>query len=235
MSAPGGTGEEVRREARLAGRVATGAGAGALVAVPFVLILALVVSEAQWLERIDRGVADRLNLWALARPGVVGLLEVVEVATSPWVFRLAVLVAAAVLWRGGARRLATWAVVTMAVGGLLNVVVKELVARARPTFADPVSFAGAYSFPSGHAQNSMMGAAVLLLVVVPVLGRGGRAVAWTLGAAVVLVTGFDRVALGVHFLSDVVAGWIVALAVVAGTLVGFGAPHRGRSRRSTAA
>lgn len=232
MSAQGSTGEEVRQEARLVVRVAAGAGLGGLVAVPFVLLLALVVTEAEWLERIDQGVADRVNLWALARPGVVRLLEVVEVLTSPWMFRLAVLVVAVVLWRGGARRLATWAVVTMAVGGLLNVAVKEVVARARPTFDDPVSFAGAYSFPSGHAQNSLMGVAVLLLVVLPVLGRGARRAALAAGAAVVLLTGFDRVGLGVHFLSDVVAGWIIGGAVVVGTVVAFGAPHRRRSSRS---
>ena len=49
------------------------------------------------------------------------------------------------------------------------------------------------------------------------LRRPGRGSPTRLGAAVVLLTGFDRVALGVHYVSDVLAGWVVALAVLAGT------------------
>ena len=51
--------------------------------------------------------------------------------------------------------------------------------------------------------------------------RAGRWLAYALGVAVVLLTGFDRVALGVHYVSDVVAGWIVALACLAGTAGAF--------------
>lgn len=216
---------QVRREARLVTRVAAGAGVGALVAVPFVLVLALVVAEADWLARLDDGLAEGLHAWAGPRPGVVTALEVVSRVSGPWPVRVVVLFAAALLWRAGSRRLATWAVTTMAIGGILNLLVKLLVQRARPTFAEPVAVADNFSFPSGHAQNSMTGVAVLLLIVLPLLSRRGRVLAWVLGIAAVVVTGFDRVALGVHFLSDVVAGWILALALVAGTVVAFGRPH----------
>jgi membrane-associated phospholipid phosphatase len=223
---PVDTGTQVRREAGLVARLAAGAGLGALVAIPFVLILALVVSESEWLERIDRGAADDLNRWALSRPGMVGVLEALEAVTAPWSFRIVVLVVAVLLWRARSVRLATWAVTTMAVGGLLNLAVKQLVERARPTFPEPVAFANDFSFPSGHAQNSMMGTAVLLLIVLPLLSPRGKVVAWAVGAVIVLVTGFDRIGLGVHFVSDVLAGWIMALAVVTGTTVAFGGPHR---------
>ena len=68
----------------------------------------------------------------------------------------------------------------------------------------------------------MLGVGVLILIFLPVLSRAGRVVAYALGAAVVLLTGFDRVALGVHFVSDVVAGWVVAIACPR--------EHRGRVR-----
>ena len=55
--------------------------------------------------------------------------------------------------------------------------------------------------------------------------------AWSVGAVLVLLTGFDRIALGVHYVSDVVAGWFAAGAVLAGTTVAFGA-WRGRQREA---
>ena len=150
---------------------------------------------------------------------------------SPNTFRVAVVVVAVALWRSGARRLAIWAVVTTAVGALLGVVLKQLVHRARPTFPDPVASAGSYSFPSGHALGSFLGCGILLLIALPLLGRTGRAWAWAAAAFLVLLTGFDRIALGVHFVSDVVGGWVAAGALLVGTTTAFGA-WRGARRPS---
>ena len=227
---------ERRCEARapkhgLAGRLALGAGAAALVAIPFTLIMLLVLSEWEPLARLDRGVADDLNNVARGDAGLVDTLKMASTALSPWVFRLAVVGVAVWLWHRGARRLAAWAVVTMAIGGVLGVVLKLLVDRARPTFPEPVATASGYSFPSGHALNSFLGVGVLLLVFLPVLSRAGRAVAFTVGAVVVLLTGYDRVALGVHYVSDVVAGWVVALACLAGTGAAFEIWRREQGRR----
>ncbi|MGN6244286.1 MAG: phosphatase PAP2 family protein [Motilibacteraceae bacterium] len=216
--------------ARLAVRLATGALLAGLVALPFLLLLLLVEGKYEGLENVDRGVADGLNGWALQHAGVVHLLDTLAVVLAPNTFRAVVVAVAVWLWVHRARRLALWAVVTLAVGGVLGVVLKHVVARARPTFPDPVASASSYSFPSGHALNSMLGTAIVLLVVLPVLGPRWRAVAWAVGAFLVLLTGFDRIALGVHFLSDVLAGWFVALAVVVGSTVAFGAWGRLRSR-----
>ncbi|HEX7187922.1 MAG TPA: phosphatase PAP2 family protein [Actinomycetes bacterium] len=215
----------------LAGRLALGAGAAALVAFPFTLLMLLVLSEWEPLDRLDRDVADRLNDVARGDSGLVDTLEFASDALSPWVFRLAVLAVAVWLWRRGAQRLAAWSVVTMAIGGILGVVLKLLVDRARPSFPEPVAHASGYSFPSGHALNSFLGVGVLLLVFLPVLTRVGRAVAFTLGAALVLLTGYDRVALGVHYVSDVLAGWAVALACLVGTGAGFEIWRREHGRR----
>ena len=217
---------EVRRQGGLALRLAAGAGLAALVATPFVFLMLLVTSESEELESVDRSVADAANAWAVTRPWAVDTLDVLEQVLAPWTFRAVVLVAAVLVWRRGARRLATWAVVTMAVGGTLGVVAKSLVERARPTFAEPVATASWYSFPSGHALNSMLGAGVLLLLALPHLRRRGRIAAWSTAIAVVALTGFDRIGLGVHFVSDVLAGWVVALAVLAGTTVAFGTRQR---------
>jgi undecaprenyl-diphosphatase len=109
----------------------------------------------------------------------------------------------------------------MAIGGVLGVVLKLIVERSRPAFPEPVATAGGYSFPSGHALNSMLCVLILILVFLPVLSRAGRIVAYVVGGLAVLLTGYDRIALGVHYVSDVLAGWAVALACVAGTSAAF--------------
>lgn len=205
----------------LLGRLALGGGVAAVVTVPFLALMLLVESEWEPLEGLDRSVADSLNSVARGDSALVRVLDAGAVVFDPWVFRALVLGVAIWLWRRGAQRLAAWAVVTMAIGGVLGVLLKLLVDRARPAFPEPVAHASGYSFPSGHALNSMLGVGVLILVFLPVLSRTGRLVASVLGALAVLATGFDRVALGVHFVSDVLAGWVVALAVLAGTAAAF--------------
>lgn len=220
MAATGSS--ETIQELRLVRRLLLAAGVAALAALPFLALLLLVRTGYAPLAELDSGLAERLNDWARRRPAAVTALEVLDVVTSPWVFRGLVLAAAIWLWRRGRRRLATWAALTMAVGGVLGVALKLLVDRARPAFEDPVSSFPGLSFPSGHALNSMLGAAILLLALLPMLDRRGRVVGWVVAVVAVLVTGFDRVAVGAHFLSDVLGGWTLALALVIGTGTAFG-------------
>jgi membrane-associated phospholipid phosphatase len=205
----------------LTGRLALGGLAALAVAVPFTLLVLLVLSKWSPLASLDARVADDLNTFARERSWLVDLLRTLSKVLDPWVFRALVVGVAGWLWTRGARRLAIWAVTTMAIGGVLGVVLKLLVTRARPAFDQPVAHASGYSFPSGHAVNSFLGVGVLILVFLPVLSPAGRRLAYGLGAFVVLLTGFDRVALGVHYVSDVVAGWIVALACLVGTAGAF--------------
>lgn len=191
----------------------------------------LVISEWEPLERLDRGLADNLNDLARGNDTLVSALRVAAVVFDPWVFRIVVLAVAIWLWHRGARRLAAWSVTTAVIGGVLGVLLKLLVERARPAFPEPVAHASGYSFPSGHALNSMLCAGILLLIFLPVLTRGGRILAYLAAAAAVLITGYDRVALGVHYLSDVVAGWVVAAAVLAGTSGAFEIWRREHGRR----
>jgi membrane-associated phospholipid phosphatase len=205
----------------LGGRLALGGLATLAVAVPFTLLALLVLGNWSPLARLDADVADSLNSVARSRPWLVDTLRVLAGVLSPWVFRAVVVGVALWLWTRGARRLALWSLVTMVIGGVLAAALKLVVERARPSFDEPVAHAAGFSFPSGHAVNSFLCVGIVVLVFLPVLTRAGRVLAYSVGAFLVLLTGFDRVALGVHYVSDVVAGWIVALACLAGTFGGF--------------
>jgi membrane-associated phospholipid phosphatase len=208
-------------ERRLGRRFATAAAAAFLAAVPFTLLVVLVLAKAPWLSRLDQSVANRMHRLVLESPALTSGLKWVGVVTEPWVLRVIALVIAVVLWRRGSRRVALWLGVTMAVGGVLGVVLKDVVARARPTFVDPIAVAGGYSFPSGHALNSMLFGACLVVLWHPRLRGGPRIAAWAATVAFVLLVAFDRVGLGVHYVSDVVAGWVVGLATVLATVSAF--------------
>lgn len=135
-----------------------------------------------------------------------------------------VVATAVCLWAWLRRDLRTrswWAFATMMVGWNLALVLKYLVARARPVVADPVSHAPGYSFPSGHAANAAILAMALVILVWPLLEHRGRTVAVAVGAAYTVITALDRVYLGVHFPSDVIGGLLLGAGLVGASYLGY--------------
>jgi len=94
-------------------------------------------------------------------------------------------------------------------GWLLNSVIKSLVARDRPTLVPHLVEAGGHSFPSGHSFNSAVVFLATALVFSAMTPR--RPIRRTIIGTAVLLTwmiAYSRVWLGVHFPSDVIAGWL---------------------------
>jgi membrane-associated phospholipid phosphatase len=192
-----------------------------LIIGPFAALTAAVVVTAPGVLGVDAALASRLHRVVAPRPGLGHALELIGVITLPWCLRGLALIAALLLWRRGRGRAAGWLVLTMAAGGLLGAVLKQVFERARPFWPDPITVVNGYSYPSGHALTSMLAAGCLMVL----LRTGHRPAArrsrwstgsglWSAAGAFVLLVGVDRVALGVHYLTDVLAGWTLGLAVV---------------------
>ncbi len=197
-------------------------GAGfAAAAVPVTLLGYAATHGWTPLRSLDTGVADSLHGWALRTPGVVTVLDWVSTVLDPWVLRLGAAAGVAILIVRGRRLLALWIAVTIVGAGVLGFLLKDLVRRARPDLTDAVAVAPGYSFPSGHALNSLVAAGVVMLLVAPVVSRSWRFVFWGAGFGLVVLVGFARVGLGVHYLSDVVAGWLVGLGWLVVAAVAF--------------
>jgi undecaprenyl-diphosphatase len=190
------------------------------------------VARAGWLRELDASVADTLHTYAVGHPAWVRFMTVWSIVFHPTVLRIVAAVLVVWLLRRGARTVAAWVALTFVAGGVAGVLLKLLFGRGRPELLDPVARAPGYAFPSGHAMTSALFAAVVLLVLLPVVRRKrpamrpvSRAALWiALWIAAVLVpfvTGLSRVALGVHWTSDVVAGWLFGLAIVAVTATGY--------------
>jgi membrane-associated phospholipid phosphatase len=207
---------------RLGLRLVVASGAVVGLAVPFVVLALLVAAAWDPLLDLDESTADRLHVYALAHPAWVHVLKVATTVFAPWTFRVLVLLLAGWLVYQRAPRLAAWAVTAMITGGVLGPVAKSVVDRSRPYLADPVAYAPGPAFPSGHALNATLGCGVILLVLLPVLpGRRVRALGWALAATVALGTSYTRVALGVHWLSDVLGGILLGAAVLLATAAAF--------------
>jgi undecaprenyl-diphosphatase len=135
-----------------------------------------------------------------------------------------------VLLRAGRRRDAGLFLFALAGGGVLNVALKLAYARARPSFEHPLATAHGFSFPSGHAMGTCLLAGMLVVLASregPLqahrAGVLGLALVWTLSM------GLSRIVLGVHFPSDVLAGYAAGLGWLALSLVLIGGPARARA------
>src|SRR4029453_8086163 len=138
-------------------------------------------------------------------------------------------VAGWLLWRRQPRP-AVFVLVTLVGNSVLNTVGRRAIHRARPGLPAPVAHAAGMSFPSGHAQAAVVAYSVLLLVFLPSLRGPWRRLAIGFAVVMVLGIGFSRVALGVHYASDVLAGYVLGVAWVAAMIAAFDAWRRERGR-----
>lgn len=200
---------------RYGARVALVAGSVAASAVVFSSI-AFNVIEGGPLIRWDGTVADALNSWVRGRRDVLRVLEGVSFLGRPAVLALIVLGVAAWISRLDRVRPAVFLVTTTLTGALLGSAVKLLVDRPRPVVDHPVSSAFGKSFPSGHAMHSTVVYGAVCLVLMPLLTHRGRRVLAAAAVAAVGAIGSSRLFLGVHFLTDVIGGFLLGGVWLAG-------------------
>lgn len=178
-------------------------GAAAL-AVALALIVAIALLQ-RW------GMVTGLNRGLMTAAGQVRDTGAGAIVTS--VMRMAssvggtggrlVLMAIAIIWllvdRRG--RDALWLVATVVGGTLLNLALKQLFAEPRPDLLPHLDIVHSYSFPSGHAAGNLIFFGALAMLA---RSRAG----WVVATLCIVVIGVSRIWLGVHWPSDVVAGWI---------------------------
>jgi undecaprenyl-diphosphatase len=184
--------------------------------------------------------ADRYAQEVAARwrsPALTSFMRFMTLFGKLWVLGLiSVPVAAALVRARSHRRLYAFAA-TMVGGALLNPALKEAFRRARPSGIDALASSHGYSFPSGHAMGAMMLFGSLAYVIYFSIdhSRRMRVLTVVLCALVILTIGGSRVYLGVHYLSDVLAGFAAGLCWVAVCLSGTEAWVRWRDWRRKSA
>lgn len=169
-----------------------------------VILLALV-----WLAMLlfGTGTADRRVLALLYAGGKPALVTAAEVFTffgqPPLLIVLGLLAAAWLWWRHWPGYALTVAAVTL-FGRALAELQKYLIDRPRPAELAHLVHEHTPSFPSGHATSSMIVYLTLAVVLTP---RRLRRTAVAAAIVLSLLIGLSRLMLGVHWPSDVIAGW----------------------------
>ncbi|TWT88885.1 undecaprenyl pyrophosphate phosphatase [Pseudobythopirellula maris] len=146
----------------------------------------------RWLEELMR------DFTALGGVGVTTLITVF---------------AAGLLWLQDKRRVATLLLVAVVGGTLLGLLLKSGFDRPRPDLVPHGSHVYTRSFPSGHSMTAAV--VYLTLGATVAAAQRGRRLRWFVMGSAVLVTvavGMSRVYLGVHWPTDVLAGWAIGVA-----------------------
>lgn len=195
--------------------------------------LAEDVADHEWIVPLDRGVAALLHAHASAL--LTSALTAVTTLGSALVLVPITIAAVLELIRRHRRAHAVLMGAALTGAEALNTTLKLAFARPRPSFADPLASAAGFSFPSGHAMVSLVVYGALAFVVsATVRSRRAKGLIVLSALMLILAIGFSRVYLGVHFPSDVLAGYSAGLAWLmvccALTLIG---TSRRRGRRAS--
>lgn len=113
-------------------------------------------------------------------------------------------------------------------GSVLNDILKPLFHRGRPETAWEFIHQPSWSFPSGHAMGSLVGYGFLaMLLLERRRDRWSRITIITVAVVLIAITGFSRLYLGVHYLSDVVGGYVAGAVWLVVCIAGY---HVDRTR-----
>jgi YegS/Rv2252/BmrU family lipid kinase len=202
--------------------------------LPFTIITLLVFGDWPPLRRWDLSVAAEVAEYGAVHQNVVQFWQVVSAVSVPWTARGIIVVVAAYFWHRRARLLAVWLVVTAGAELGLAQAVKHIFDRPRP--AQMLVEADGWSYVSGHAAAAFVLAGALGVVLPSVRGwrRRFRLLVTLPVIAVVWIVSVDRVVLNVQYVSDVLGGWALGLAILTATSIGFGLRPGLRRRRRRA-
>lgn len=127
---------------------------------------------------------------------------------SSTVLTLVVVVTTCFLALRGRWRTAALVVAGTSLGALSVLFVKALVGRSRPDLIERLMVESSHSFPSGHAANSAIVYLTVASLLFSVVERHLRLFLIAVALILVVAIGVSRVYLGVHWPSDVLAGWV---------------------------
>jgi undecaprenyl-diphosphatase len=201
------------------GRVPTALATAAVLTALAAVVFALVADD----EALTTADAPVLG-WLVGHrtPGLTAAAEAVSLVGGTLGTGGLAVVAALVLWaRGRPVRAAVW-VVAVLVGSLTIRGLKAAVERPRPPVGTRLTVETSASLPSGHSLMAALGLGLTVIAVLTLLGPDGgrgravaRAATVLVGGVLIVGIGISRAYLGVHWTTDVLAGWLLGGALSA--------------------
>lgn len=187
---------------------------GYIVTVVLLCVVAwMALTGPYWLDKAG------LLLWrepqAMALIGPAWLESVVRDITalgSKWILIYAMLLSSGLLMMSNKTSHAKALVIMTMGGAIIGMGAKYLFARPRPDLVEPLIHTYTPSFPSGHAMTSMVFFLSLAVLTAP-LFKQAKARRAVLAMAIIssVLVGGSRIVLGVHWPTDIIAGWLLGI------------------------
>ncbi|MGX7419093.1 phosphatase PAP2 family protein [Carnobacterium gallinarum] len=179
--------------------------------IGFATFATALLTKAQWLQSFDQqGTAFLRGTITSGKSAF--FIPITEFGSTLLLIFMTVIVSFFLIgvkkdWGNG-----LWLIFNLAIGsGLINVLVKHIFLRPRPTIQHLVQ-QGGYSFPSGHSMGAMIFYSSLAYIFIHYIqSKPLKVLIWTVAIFLILSVGLSRIYVGVHFPSDVVAGYCLAL------------------------
>jgi undecaprenyl-diphosphatase len=191
-----------RRGAAIAGLIVA-----AIVAVALTGIVVVVDGRP---TGIDTAVHDFTRGWTDDVPGAVDVARFIGTATGPLLSTAYAVAIVAMLFLSSRRAAAGFLVVSSLTGVIAVEGMKVAIGRPRPPGAEQFLSDLDKSFPSGHSAAGPYLYLALGLILVGLAAADGKGWVRTIGIVLIVfspVIGLSRIVLGVHWATDVVAGW----------------------------
>lgn len=197
-----------------------------LLIISFELVVGLFISLgallvfAELSDDVFEGETRRLDTTILSWihstfPDWLGLpMRVVTALGYAWVVTPLLLLAAYIFYRKNLKLSAALLSISVPGAAVLGIVLKSLYERARPELFETDYTAPFYSFPSGHAVTAVSFYGVLTLLIARRFRFGRRWTIVAVGVALMLLIGFSRLYFGVHYPTDIIAGYLAAVTWV---------------------
>lgn len=186
--------------------------ASAITAIPFILICLTAMIDINFLTAIDQSIGQHLYQWG---PG--GFTNFVQsftlIGNAQGIIPLTIIIAGIFYYISRKWQISLWAVFTILVGaGPVVALVKNIIQRARPSYVPHLVDQGGYSFPSGHATGAVLAWGTLaFLIWYYFKDKYPKMMPYSIGFTFFMVVAISasRLYLGVHYLSDIIAGWSI--------------------------
>ncbi len=192
---------------------------GIVLSVISVIIFADIAKDVldQETRVVDNALSQTVYSWR--NPGLTEIMIFISLLGADIIVFAAGLFTIFLTWKKHKRE-AILFVTVLIIGLLINIILKVIFQRPRPDMDPIMDLSSSYSFPSGHAMNAFIFYSVMSYFVYHFTHNKLLSIGVTVfSLLLILLIGFSRVYLGVHYPSDVLAGFIAGFFVFVTAIV----------------
>lgn len=186
--------------------------ASVITALPFILICLTAMIDVDFLTVIDQNIGQHLYRWGPA-PFTTFVQSFTLIGNAQGIIPLTMIIAGIFYYISRKWQVFLWIVFTILVGvGAVVNLIKHIIQRTRPSYLTHLVDQGGYSFPSGHATGAILAWGTLaFLTWYYFKDKYPKMMPYLIGFTFFMVVAISasRLYLGVHYLSDIIAGWSI--------------------------